>query len=367
MRDAPFLNLVLAMALVLMTGWLLVIGQGIILPIVMAIITVYVLTTASEVMGRLPVVDRLPAYARHLIVLLAFTVALFAFTLVIQITVKQLLLGLPRYQANLEVLLTRLADQGWIEDTQTLDDVIGIVMEQINLQSLFLRLFSGFTSFSMTLMLVALYAAFMISERGSFAQKLTAALPAGNQARVTGEIVAQINSRIGDYLTAKTLINVILGVISYAIMWWMGVDFALFWALLIGLFNYIPYLGGPLGVAPPVILSLAQWGDPWSTIVLCVLLASVQTVIGLILDPKLVGRQVNLSPLVVLAALAIWGAMWGLPGALLAVPMTSIIAIVCSAFASTRFVSVLLAEKIGPEFEPMPEPGASAGPKRIAP
>jgi len=346
MRDAPFLNLVLAIALILMTGWLLVAGQSIVLPIVMAVIAVYVLTAASEVMGRLPILRQLPGYVRHLVVLLAFTATLIGFALVIQITVKQLILGLPRYQANLEVLIERLADQGWIENNQTLDEIIEVTLERINLQSLFLRLFSGLTSFSMSVLLVALYAAFLLGERRSFAQKLAAALPGGNQAKVTGQIVEQINSRIGDYLAAKTLINAILGTISYAIMWWMDVDFALFWALLIGLFNYIPYLGGPMGVAPPVILSLAQWGDPWRTLVLCGLLTLVQTVIGMILDPKLVGRQVNLSPFVVMAALAIWGALWGLAGAILAVPMTSIIAIVCAAFQPTRFVAVLLAEKV---------------------
>ncbi|MBX3582084.1 MAG: AI-2E family transporter [Rhizobiaceae bacterium] len=349
MRDAPFLNLVLAVALTLMTGWLLVVGQAIVLPIVMAVIAVYVLTTASEVMGRQPVLGRLPGYVRHLVVLLVFTAALVGFALVIQVTFTQLMSALPRYQANLEVLIERLADYGWIEDNQTLDEIVAVTLERVNLQSLFLRLFSGLTSFSMNVFLVALYAAFLLGERRNFSQKLAAALPAGNQAEVTSQIVEQINTRIGDYLAAKTLVNVILAAVSYAILWWMDVDFALFWALLIGLFNYIPYLGGPFGVAPPVILSLAQWGDPWSTIVLCGLLAFVQTVIGTILDPKLVGRQVNLSPFVVMAALAIWGALWGLPGAILAVPMTSIIAIVCSAFKPTQFVSVLLADKVEQE------------------
>lgn len=351
MPNAPFLNLVLAIALVLMTGWLLVAGQGIILPIVTAIIVVYILTTASEFIGQQPVLRRLPDYLRHLVVLLIFTAALASFTLLVQITVKQLLVALPTYQANLQILFNRLAHQGWIENNQTLEEVIQVTVEKINLQRLFRRLFNSLAGFGMTLFLVVLYAAFLIAERRSFVQKLAVALPTGNKAEVTGHIIEQINVRIGDYLAAKTLINVILGTVSYVVMWWMDVDFALFWALLIGLFNYIPYLGGPMGVAPPVLLSLAQWGAPWSTLVLCGLLALVQTVIGTILDPRLVGKQVNLSPFVVMVALAVWGAMWGLPGAILAVPMTAIISIVCGAFQPTRFISVLLAEKVGGENE----------------
>ncbi|MCO5063896.1 MAG: AI-2E family transporter [Rhizobiaceae bacterium] len=346
MRNSPFLNLVLTIALILMTGWLLFVGQAIVLPIVMAVIAVYVLTTASEIMGRLPVLRSFPPLVRHLLVLLAFTAGLISFALVVQITVNQLLFALPRYQVNLQVLIDRLAHHGWLENSQTLDEVIEVTLKQINLQSLFIRLLGGVTSFSMSIFLVALYSAFLLGERSSFGQKLAAALPSGNQAEQTLRIVEQINLQIGNYLAAKTLINVILAATSYAILWWMEVDFALFWALLIGLFNYIPYVGGPMGVAPPVILSLAQWGNPWSTLVLCGLLALVQTVIGTILDPKIVGRRVNLSPFVVLAALAVWSALWGLPGAILAVPMTSIIAIVCAAFEPTRFVSVLLAEKV---------------------
>jgi len=349
MPNAPFLNLVLAIALILMTGWLLFAGQSIVLPIVTAIITVYILTTASELIGRQPVLRRLPGFVRHLVVLLIFTAALAGFALVVQITVRQLLIALPRYQTNLQMLMDQLVHQGWIEKHQTLQEILDLIVERINLHSLFRRLFNGLTSFGLNLFLVVLYAAFLLGERRSFGHKLAAALPVGNKAEVTGQIVEQINARIGDYLAVKTLINIILGILSYVIMWWMGVDFALFWALLIGLFNYIPYLGGPMGVAPPVILSFAQWGAPWNTLVLCGLLTLVQMVIGMILDPKLVGKQVNLSPFVVMIALAIWGALWGLPGAILAVPMTSIIAIVCAAFQPTRFVSVLLAEKVDGE------------------
>ena len=75
MQNAPLLNLVLAVALVGMIGWLLVIGQPIILPVVMAIIAVYVLTTAAEALGRVPVIGRLPGVARHGLVLLGFTLA----------------------------------------------------------------------------------------------------------------------------------------------------------------------------------------------------------------------------------------------------------------------------------------------------
>ena len=110
MRGAPFLNLVLAIGLVLMVGWLLVIGQAILLPIVLAIIAVYVLTTAAEALERVPLVGRLPLVMRHGLVLLGFTLAVVALALVVSVTLNQLVAVMPSYQANLEALAIKVAD-----------------------------------------------------------------------------------------------------------------------------------------------------------------------------------------------------------------------------------------------------------------
>jgi AI-2 transport protein TqsA len=139
-------------------------------------------------------------------------------------------------------------------------------------------------------------------------------------------------------------VNIILGAISFLILWFMGIDFAVFWALVIALFNYIPYAGSFLGVVLPVILSMAQFGSLGTTAVLGGLLIAAQAYVANVLEPRMVGRQLNISPFVVLASLAVWSTLWGLPGALLAIPLTAMIAIICDAFAPTRFVAALLAD-----------------------
>jgi predicted PurR-regulated permease PerM len=126
----------------------------------------------------------------------------------------------------------------------------------------------------------------------------------------------------------------------------------------IGLFNYIPYVGSIIGVALPVLLSLAQFGSLGTTAVLGALLIAAQTYVGNILEPRVIGRQLNLSPFVVLVALSVWTAIWGLPGAILAIPLTAMLAIICDAFGPTRFVAVLLADKVEPGVEdsgPLPK------------
>jgi AI-2 transport protein TqsA len=351
MPGAPFLNLFLAFGLVLMMGWLLVVGQAILLPIVLAVIAVYILTTAAEALGRVPLAGRLPLMLRHGLVLLGFTLAVGALALVVSVTLDQLVTVMPRYQENLEALAGKVADIGGIENA-TWDDIVEATLGSMNLQAILLRLLGNLTSFGLTMFLVVVYAGFLMAERGRFADKLAAALPQRGQAELTARIVRDANRKIGDYLAVKTGINVILGAISFVILWAMGVDFALFWAVVIGLFNYIPYVGSIIGVTLPVILSLAQFGSLGTTAVLGALLIAAQTYVGNILEPRLIGRQLNLSPLVVLVALSVWTAIWGLPGAILAIPLTAMIAIVCDAFAPTRFVAALLADQVEPDRRP---------------
>lgn len=352
MKGAPFLNLVLAVWLVLMIGWLLIIGQPILLPIVLAIIAVYVLTTAAVALERMPLVGRLPLVLRHGLVLLGFTLAVAALALVVSVTLNQLVTVMPRYQANLETLAAKVAALGGIENP-TWEDITEATLGRMNLQAILLRLLGSLTSLGLTVFLVVVYAGFLMAERGRFAGKLAAAFPRGDQAELTERIVRDVNRKIGDYLAVKTGINVILGAISFVILWVMGVDFAIFWAVVIGLFNYIPYVGSIIGVALPVLLSLAQFGSLGTTAVLGALLIAAQTYVGNILEPRVIGRQLNLSPFVVLVALSVWTAIWGLPGAILAIPLTAMLAIICDAFGPTRFVAVLLADKV--------EPGGESG------
>jgi len=342
MQGTPFLNLFLAFGLVLMMGWLLVVGQSILLPIVLAIIAVYVLTTAAEALGRVPVVRRLPTMILHALVLLSFTLAVGALALIVSVTLDELVAAMPRYQQNLEVLAVKVAALGGIQNP-TWDDVVEVTLGNVNLQAIMLRVLGGLSSFGLTVFLVVVYAGFLMIERRRFGAKLAAAFPQGDQAELTGRIVRDVNRKIGDYLAIKTGINVVLGALSFVILWGMGVDFALFWAVVIGLFNYIPYVGSIIGVTLPVILSLAQFGSLGTTAVLGTLLIAAQTYVGNILEPRVIGRQLNLSPFVVLVALSVWTALWGLPGAILAIPLTAMIAIVCGAFAPTRFVAALLA------------------------
>ena len=359
--DPRLANLFRAVGLVVLIGWLLVIGKDLLIPVVAAVIAVYVLTTAAEAMGRLPVLRHVGSTWRHVLVLVLFILAFAGLGLVIAVTVNQLIELAPVYRANLETLASHVAAYVGVERHPTWEDIRDATIGRMDLTALLTSLVGSVTSLGATIFIIIVYAAFLMGERFSFPAKLAAAFPRGDQAERTARLISDVNGRIGHYLAVKTLINVILGVISYVIMWAMDIDFALFWAVLIALFNYIPYVGSLVAVMLPVALSLAQYGSLPTTLLLAALLTSAQVYTGNILEPRMFSRQLNLSAFVILVALSLWTALWGLPGAILAVPLTSVMAIVFAALPETRFIAVLLADHIEIDPEPEPRLGPTAG------
>ncbi|WP_371055773.1 AI-2E family transporter [Rhodosalinus sp. K401] len=337
MRNATY-----ATALTLMFGWLLWVGRPVLVPVIAAVISVYVLSTAAATMQALPVVGRLPAMARRGIVLLAFAVGLVSLFVLVINNLAQVAAALPRYESNLDALVTRSASLLGIENEPTWENMRRVTLDQVDMRTWITPALLSLRGFGTTLFLVVLYASFFMAERGVMARKVVIAMGGAEAGERALSLLARINDRIGRYLFVKTVVNIILGGASFAIMLLLGIEFALFWAVLIAFLNYIPYIGSLIGVIFPVLLSLAQFGTLWMASVVLVALTTAQIVVGAYLEPRMMGRAFNLSPFVVLLALAVWSTLWGLPGALLAVPMTASLVLVLSEIRATRPIAVML-------------------------
>ena len=347
----PFHTLTLATLFVVLMGYILYIGQNIILPILVAVIVVYVLVSASKWLGKQPVLRHLPETIRRIIVLAAFSLVLLMLGGIIVTTAEKITPQIPTYQQNVQKLIHSTLAHFNIEEMPNWSTLWEQLTSHINLQSLLASSMSALSSMAGWFFMVILYAGFLIAERGDFAEKLTTALP-GDRGRHASDIVYNINKSIGDYLAVKTLINVMLGVACLIILLVFGVDFAIFWAVLIALFNYIPYIGSFIGVAFPVLLSMAQFGSMGKAALLLMALVATQMFVGNIVEPKMIGKKVNMSPFIVLVALTLWSTLWGVAGAILAIPLTAMIAIILSSFKSTRPLAILLAEDVHAIYNP---------------
>mgnify|MGYP001804369230 CR=1 FL=1 len=124
----------------------------------------------------------------------------------------------------------------------------------------------------------------------------------------------------------------------------MGVDAAFFWAFLMFALNYIPTVGSLIATLFPALFSLVQFGESRPFIIILAGLGLLEWVIGNVIEPKLMGKSLNLSPLVTILALIIWGQIWGITGMLLSTPITVVMVIFNSKFESKRSVAILLKE-----------------------
>ncbi len=132
------------------------------------------------------------------------------------------------------------------------------------------------------------------------------------------------------------------GASSYVILLVVGVDFAGFWGFIIFLLNYIPTIGSLLGILLPALLAVVQFATLGPVLAVLIGGGLTQFAIGNLVEPRLMGTSLNISPLVVLISLAVWGSIWGLAGMFLSVPLTMIAMIVFSYFRPTRPIAILI-------------------------
>ena len=154
----------------------------------------------------------------------------------------------------------------------------------------------------------------------------------------------QINHSVSEYIRLKTLVSLLTGGIGLVFLLIMRVEAAFFWAFLIFVLNYIPTIGSLVATAFPAFFSLLQFGELTPFLIILVGLGAVQLLVGNVVEPRIMGKSLNLSPLVTILALVVWGVIWGIVGMLLSVPITVIMVIIFSHFEGTRKAAILLSE-----------------------
>jgi AI-2 transport protein TqsA len=155
-------------------------------------------------------------------------------------------------------------------------------------------------------------------------------------------VLGRINVAIAGYLRAKVLSSLVLALPTVVILWTFGVKSALLWGVLTFLFNFVPYVGSAVTWTGPTVLAFLSLEPGWRPFAVAGLLLTDHLLSANLIEPSLTGRAVDLSPLVVLLALAFWGTCWGLEGMLLAVPLTVVVRIVLDNLPATRPLAKLM-------------------------
>jgi predicted PurR-regulated permease PerM len=190
--------------------------------------------------------------------------------------------------------------------------------------------------------LVILFVLFMLMEKQLFMPKVLHAFNDSN-----GPMVAMLGERISrqvsTYLLLKAVISFLTGLMFYLTALIAGMDVPMLYGVLAFVFNFIPSIGSIIVTALTVVMALIQFAPHWGLVIfVAVMTISTQMILGNIIDPKLQGGQLNLSPLAILISLSIWGYIWGIVGMFIAVPLTSCAEILCANIKRLRPIAILL-------------------------
>lgn len=166
----------------------------------------------------------------------------------------------------------------------------------------------------------------------------------------------KIERAVQAYMNSMVIISFITGALSYIALLILGVDFPILWAFLIFILNFIPYVGSFIATLLPATIAVFQYGNGMYFIYVLAVLMTIQMILGNFVQPKLMGKSLNISPIAVLLAFAFWGSIWGVTGMILSVPISSIVLIIRAQFPETRSIAIFMSENV--DHRP-PEPGSS--------
>lgn len=318
---------------------ILTLGRNLLIPFVFALLLWFVVKQIRIFMDRVGFVKKwIPAWAKYLVSFFFILVVInFVFNIVVS-NVSLLLTSYQKYQANINVLINKVNDTFHIN----LMEHVNIYFEEFDFGSVLFTAFNFSTDIVSKTFMVVIYALFIFLEEPSLKSKLKILFPDKEQFDNTFDILKKIEVSVSKYLGLKTLISLITAVLSYVVLIVIGVDFPVFWAFLIFVLNYIPNIGSIVATLFPVVFSLLQFGNFVQGALVLLFVGIIQFFIGNILDPKLMGNSVNLSPLVIILSLSFWGAIWGITGMLLSVPIMVVIVIILSKFPNTMPFAILL-------------------------
>lgn len=289
---------------------------------------------------------RLPAILAMIIVLVTLSLFGFAFGFTLSTTIRHFLEVLPEYEDKFNILV--LDTRNLLEQFDSIFSVFGITPEDFDMPFNFAAITSAtrgglnaILSFFGNAFLILIFLLFMLIGAGETEQKVHRAFPEHLAIRIS-KAWRNIGVQVRQYLLTKTLVSLLTGAVTFAIVWLLGIDFPLIWAFLTFLLNYIPNIGSAISVISPCLLSVLQFDTLGVPIVAFILLTSIQLTIGNIIEPKWMGFNLNLSPLVVLLSLIFWGWLWGVMGMILAVPLTATIKIIFENIETLQPFAVLI-------------------------
>lgn len=327
--------------------WIFIIGclgiglfylQNFLKPLVIAFIFWYLIKKLRDLVSKVTTFGRpLPYWLITAVSTTAVFLIIYSITKIIGDNVQKLASDFHIYSGNIASALEGLET---ITGQTDLNEGFSSLM-QAN-RSYILGFAGSFASLVGKFVLILLYVVFILLEERLFGLKILKLLNMrkdGQKIKTVGESITRL---IDKYVSVKFLTSFLTGLLSYFALVIINVDLAALWAFIIFLLNFIPSIGSIVATLFPSLFAMVQFGSTTTGITVLIVVGIIQLFVGNILEPRIMGERLNMSPLVVILGLTFWGFVWGIPGMILSVPITSVMIIVFAQFENTKPIAIIL-------------------------
>ena len=307
---------------------------GLMVPFVTAVLFTFVLSPVVEYLHR---TAKLPRFVSIFLVILLVMGVIFLIGLFFYTSVLALYREVPKYNAKSALIL----EHALIRFRLPADMMNHIPWARTISNSLF-AFTRQFMDFLSSLVLMMLFLVFLLMERPLLRPKLKEAFRAETTKKIS-RIYTHVAQQISRFLSGKLLISAITGTLTWIICWIIGVEFAFVWGVLTFFFNFIPSVGSIIITVITGLFAILQFYPSWNEpVIVIIAITVVQQVMGNFIEPRLLGDWLNLSPVVIIFSLLVWGWIWGIVGMFISVPMTVAVKIFCENVPFLKPAAVLM-------------------------
>ncbi len=251
----------------------------------------------------------------------------------------------PKYEERFLSIyesLAKLLKVQFKEDSSLFDNLWSHLQVREFVKNMALSLSQGIINFFKNFLIICLYTIFFLLEMRIFREKMINAFDKSSKGRI-GNIISGIITEVSQYMSIKFYVSLATGVLVWFGCMVIGLDFAIIWGFLAFIANFIPTFGSIVSCFVTIGFSVLQfWPHPGRIIATAILMISVNMIIGNIVEPRIQGRELDLSPFIILVSLTLWGYIWGFIGMILAVPFMVIVKIIAENISSLKPLAIIL-------------------------
>lgn len=328
----------LVIVVIFIGGVVIRLAKPVLFPFFLAIFLTFILSPVLDLLTRLKIPK---AVSIIFIVLIAFFI-IYLLGALFYSSGKTATAEFPKYGQKINSILNSIQEKLNRPDWQP-DDWVG-QLEFSKVGGFLLSSIGPFFSFISNLFLIFIFLIFILAGRGKTRIKIMNSFSKKRAEKII-KVIENIDSQIQKYLAIKTGISLVTGILVAVVLMLFDVDFAILFGFLAFLLNYIPNIGSIIANAFPVIIACFQFETLWPAFWILVILIIIQQIMGSFIEPRLMGKGLDLSPLLVLFFLFFWGWLWGIPGMILAIPIAAVIKIICSNIDGLQFVAELMSKQ----------------------